>query len=68
MSLLSPSGSAAQSDGDMANKEFLKNYRLGFSKNYLDKSRYKAVDNFPKYGVPDSLVKKHLTEEVSDHN
>ena len=49
----------------MSQKEFLKNYRLGFSKNYLDKSRFKPEDNFPLYGEHKCLVRKHLTQEVS---
>ena len=45
----------------MSQTEFMKNNRLGLSKNYLN---YPAKDNFPLYSTHDNMVKNHLTQEV----
>ena len=49
---------------NMSQKEFMKEYRGGQSKNYL---KYSPKDNFPVYGTGDkaNMTSKHLTLDVS---
>ena len=43
-------------------KDYFKNYRLGFSRNY---TKLDPAANFPLYTTHQCMVRKHLTKEVS---
>ncbi|KAK2154015.1 hypothetical protein LSH36_279g03125 [Paralvinella palmiformis] len=45
----------------MSHKEFMRDYRLGLSKNYLKRP---AKDNFPLYTTHQCMVRNHLTLEM----